>query len=73
MLALLKLPEVNTPTQGVFNNLHGYWQPPTFVMEFWATGAAFHFIDDADYHDKSEKILSSYLNAIKLYYRDHAL
>ena len=64
-LALLKLPEANTPTQGVFKNLHGYWQPPEFVIEFWATGSSFRFTNEIDYQQKAEEIQHSYLSAVE--------
>ena len=73
MLAILRFPETNTPTQGIFKNLHGYWQPPKFVTEFWATGVIFHYTTDADYQSKCKDILNSYMGAIKLFYRDNAL
>lgn len=72
-LALVRLPEINTPVQGVLNNLHGYWEPPSFVKEFWAAGALFCFRDEGDYCIKAEDVRESYLEAIKLFYRDNAL
>jgi len=72
-IAIIKLPNINTPTSSVFQNLHGYWNPPECIISFWSTGCIIEYISDEDYIIKSEIIKNSYLETIFQFYRDNAL
>lgn len=72
-IAIVQLPADNTPTQGEFKNMHGFWTPPEFVREFWATAAIIHFSDEPDYQAKADEIAASYLAVVKTFYLENAL
>lgn len=70
---LIKLPKENTPVQGYFNNLHEYWEAPDCVLEFWATGCKVNYVNEKQYQEIYEVVVSSYTNCIKQFYIDNAL
>lgn len=72
-IAIVQLPADNTPTQSEFKNMHGFWTPPEFVREFWATAAIIHFSDEADYRKKADEIAASYLAVVRTFYSENAL
>lgn len=72
-LAIIQLPDINTPTQGAFKNMHGFWKPPDYVHEFWATAAIIYFSSEADYQNKKDETIASYLAIVKTFYSENAL
>ena len=63
-LAIIRLPYGKviprvTPI-GNFHNLHGIWNPPPYVLGFWATGALIEYLGEDDYNAKEKGILESY-------------
>ena len=71
-IALIALPNINTPTQDAFCNLHGYWNPPEFVMEFWASSCKIEYFGEDAYEIKKVIVCKSYMEAIKQFYKDNA-
>jgi len=72
-IAMIPLSSLNTPVEGTFSNLHGYWTPPTYVFSFWLTGCKIEYINDTDYNSKKQEIQESYENCVKQHYVDNAL
>lgn len=73
MIALVKLPELRLPGGNVFNTLHGYWEPPDFVICFWTFGCKIPYISEEDYNIKREIVLKSHEECYRTYWRDNAL
>lgn len=71
--ALVTLPSLILPGGNVFNTLHGYWNPPKYVFDFWSNGCKIEYIDDIDYENKCLEIKTSQLNCISTYYSDNSL
>jgi hypothetical protein len=70
-VAIISLPQVNTPVQGILNNLNGYWFPP-HVLEHWA-GACKVVYDEATFEELRSKIIDSHTLCMQQFYRDNAL
>lgn len=66
-IGLIALPDLLEGIKVPYSNLHGIWNPPSFVLSFWATGAIVEFQDNLDYVTKKEKILKSHQSAAGAY------
>jgi len=69
-VAIISLPRVNTPVQGILTNLNGYWHNPEILAQ-WA--GACKIVYDDDYEEKSTRILADYTACMAEFYRDNAL
>ena len=64
-VALVRLPyESIVPIDG-FHNLHGIWNPPKYVLNFWASGASIEYLGEDDFERKKLEILESYETTAK--------
>lgn len=70
-VAMITLPKVMIPQDGMVN-LHGYWTPPDFVLEFWGSACYILYHGDKDYDEKKSSIHKSYMECIAQFYRDNA-
>lgn len=68
--ALISLPLNNILTYSIFTNLHGYWNPPSIVLEFCCSSCTIEYVNDTDYNMKKEIILNSYNECIRQHYRE---
>ena len=71
-VAMISLPEVLIPQDGMAN-LNGYWNPPDFVLEFWASACYIQYFGEVDYLQKKELVYKSFMECISQFYRDNAL
>lgn len=73
MIAFLSLPKVNTPVDGVFTNLNGYWVPPVFVISQWCGVCSVEYESEKQFAARKEQVLDSYNNCLKQFYMENAL
>ncbi len=71
-IAIISLPPTNTPVQGVFNNLNGYWVCP-YILEQWAGACKTSYVYELSWEPLQEAILKSYNDCMDQFYRDNAL
>ena len=45
---------------GKVKDLRKVWVPPSYVFEFWSTGAKVPYLSEEDFHKKREEVLESY-------------
>lgn len=63
---------MNTPVEGVFNNMHGHWTPPSYVLTFWSSSCVIEWFGEEDYKKKKTEVTESYLGAVNQYYGEYA-
>lgn len=81
MIAILKLPKVNTPVQGESTNMNGYWDPPNakdlfniyLVKAHWCGACKIEYVDNSDFDLISKIVLQSYEDCLSQFYRENAL
>lgn len=70
------VPIINPQTipneEGVLN-IHGFWDPPACVIDFWATGCKIIFESEEQFIRDSAQINDSYNKAIIRFYNENAL
>jgi hypothetical protein len=69
-IAIISLPQINTPVQGFLTNLNGWWSCPE-VLEQWA--GAYKVVYDEDIENRESGILTSYHKCIAQFYKENAL
>lgn len=72
-IAIVTLPAINTPINGKFRNLHGFWNSPEFILSFCVNLALIEYFNEEDYVIKREIIRMSYEDCINQFYRENAL
>jgi len=59
-VAIVRLPYEKVIPRDGFHNLHGIWNPPEYVLDFWGTGALIEYLGNDDFEAKKREILESY-------------
>lgn len=72
-LAIIPLKHESLPGGNVFNTLHGYWEVPDYVLEFWASGAKTEYVDEETYLKQVHELQESQQECIKQFWRENAL
>lgn len=69
-IAIISLPQVNTPVQGIMTNLNGWWAHPE-ILEQWAGGCKVEY--DSEFPSRENRVLISYCQCMAQFYRENAL
>jgi len=69
-IAIVSLPQVNTPVQELLTNLNGYWHCPELLAQ-WAGACKIEY--DGDFTKRADRVLVSYQECMAQFYRDNAL
>lgn len=72
-IAIISLPDVNTPVQGTFNNMNGYWNPPSCVNSFWVNACEIKYTTEEQFEKDKAEVEKSYMEMVSQFYRDNAL
>lgn len=72
-IGIISLPPLRLPGGNVFHTMHGYWQPPSCVIEHWSTGAKVEFEDYQTFENQKKEVTESHLECWKKFWRENAL
>ena len=64
----IRLPDFNTAVDGIFTNLHGWWEPPEEVLVFWSTSCYVKYDPDT-FEAVKKKVIDSYMEAVWDYWK----
>jgi hypothetical protein len=76
MRKLFNVAFITLPNENILpecQDLHGYWETPECVLEFWRAACKIDYHGPEDYEIKKNVIQESYLETIRQFYRDNAL
>lgn len=71
-IGLISLPPLRLPGGNVFHTLHGYWEPPSYVLEHWSTGAKIEYIDGETFRKQVVEVQESHRECWQKFWRENA-
>jgi len=72
-VAIISLEPLRLPGGNVFHTMHGYWQPPKYVLEHWSTGAMVNYIDEETFEKQAVEVQRSHFMCWRKFWRENSL